>query len=97
MHWRDRDWLAKYLPERRNVLVALVWACAERDPDVLALLVAALAELDTVTYPAAAVVRLVVPMDSLGQASPKSRARALLELGWARYLDGHRELGTELS
>ena len=35
MHWRDRDWLAKYLPERRNVLVALVWACAERDPDVL--------------------------------------------------------------
>lgn len=97
MHWRDREWLAKYLPERRNVLVALVFACAESDPDVLALLVAAMAELDTVTYTPAEVVRLVVPMDTLGRASPKTRARARLELGWAHYLDGHRELGTDLS
>ena len=66
-------------------------------PRCVGLLVAALDELDTVTYTAAEVVPLVVPMDSPGQASPKSRARARLELGWAHYLDGHRELGTELS
>jgi predicted ATPase/DNA-binding winged helix-turn-helix (wHTH) protein len=97
MHWRDCDWLARYLPERRNVLVALGRACVEGEPDVLARLVAALAQLDAVAQTPAEVVRMAVPMDGLARATPALRAQAFLELGWAHFLDGHRDLGTTLS
>jgi len=95
--WRDRDWAAKYLPERRNVCVALTWACADGDPDVLARLVAALAQIDALTHTQAEVVRFAVPMERLEGATPAWRARAYLELGWAHFLDGHRDLGTDLT
>ena len=96
-HWRDRDWLAKYLPERRNVLMAITWACTGADPEVLARLVAALAQMDALAQMPAQVVRLVLPMDSISQAPPLLRARAQLELGWAHFLDGRRDLGTDLT
>jgi len=107
MHSRDRDWLAKYLPERRNVVVALALAsasasasasaCSEGDPEVLARLVAALAQLDALAQMPAEVVRVAVPMDRVACASPALRARAQLELGWAHFLDGHRDQGTDLT
>ncbi len=96
-HWRDQDWAAQYLPERRNVLVALDWACAQADPEVLARLVAALAQMDALTLTHAEVVRVDIPLQALDKAPPPLRARACLELGWAHFLDGDRNLGTELT
>ncbi len=94
--WRDQDWAAKYGPERRNVGVALSWACAERDPALLARLVTALAQLDTFALSRAEVVRYPIPIAVLHQAPPPQRALACLEYGWAHYLDDSREIGTEL-
>jgi len=45
----------------------------------------------------AEVVRLAVPMDSVADAPLALRARAQLELGWAHFLDGHRDQGTDLT
>lgn len=95
--WRDSDWAAKYLPERRNVCVALAWACIDGEPDVLARLVAALAQMDALTHTQAEVVRFALPMDRLDSATPALRAQAHLDLGWAHFLDGHRDLGTKLT
>ncbi len=96
-HWRDKDWTAKYLPERRNVCIALAWACDANDPDLLARLVAALAQLDGVTRADTEIVRYLVRMDVLEKAALPLRARAYLELGWAHFLDGNREFGTNIS
>ncbi len=60
--WRDKDWADKYLPERRNVGVALAWACFADDPDLLARLVAALAQLDSFVHTDAEIVRYRLPM-----------------------------------
>jgi hypothetical protein len=97
MQWRDRDWLAKYLPERRNVLVALNWACAEGEPEVLARLVAALAELEALAQRPSELVRMPLPMGRLFDAEPSLRAPAYLGLGWAHFMDGHREIGTTMT
>lgn len=97
MHWRDRDWLAKYLPERRNVVAALRWACEHSEPDLLASLVAASARLDTLAQVPAEVLRITVPAAAMDGARTPLRAHAHLELGWAHFLDGHRDLGTNLT
>jgi len=94
--WRDLDWAAKYMPERRNLGVALSWACAERDPLLLARLVAALAQLDIFAQADAEVVHYPVPLDVLHAAPLPQRARAYLEFGWAHFVDDSREIGTEL-
>jgi predicted ATPase/DNA-binding winged helix-turn-helix (wHTH) protein len=94
--WRDADWAAKYAPERPNLGVALGWACAARDPALLARLVAALARLDTFAHSEAEVVRHPVPLEVLQQAPLPLRAQACLEFGWAHYLHGHRETGSGL-
>ncbi len=95
--WRDNDWAEKYLPERRNVCIALTWACSAHDPDLLARLVASLAQLDAFAHADAEIVRYRWPIDLLEAASLPLRARARLELGWAHFLDGNRELGTDLT
>ena len=94
--WRDAEWAAKYAPERRNVGEALRWACTEREPALLARLVAALAQLDTFALSDPEVLAYPVPIDVLLQAPPRQRARACLEYGWAYYLAGNRETGTRL-
>lgn len=94
---RDDQWIARYVPERHNARAALVWACEAREPDVLAALVAALARMDSVAHMPAEIVWLELPLDVLAAALPSLRAPACLELGWAHYADGNRELGTELS
>ncbi|MGM9489748.1 winged helix-turn-helix domain-containing protein [Ideonella sp. YS5] len=94
--WRDRDWAAKYGPERSNVGVALNWACAQREPSVLARLTAALAQMDSFALSDAEVVRFPIPLDVLESAPMLQRARACLEFGWAHYLHDSRELGTRL-
>ena len=94
--WRDVDWAAKYLPERRNIGVALNWACASGDAALLARLVAALAQLDGFAQSDAEVVHYPVPLDALHTAPLPQRARAYLEFGWAHFLDDNREVGTEL-
>ncbi|HEY2561487.1 MAG TPA: winged helix-turn-helix domain-containing protein [Caldimonas sp.] len=96
-HWRDSEWADKYLPERRNVSVALAWACSADEPELLARLVAALAELDTFAQAAAEVTAYPVPMATLERAPVPLRGRAHLELGWAHYLDGNKALGAELT
>ena len=96
-HWRDKDWAEKYLVERRNVCVALTWACSVHEPNLLARLVAALAQLDGFAHADAEIVRYPLPIDVLEEASLPVRARANLELGWAHFLDGNRELGTDFS
>ncbi|HEX4234451.1 MAG TPA: winged helix-turn-helix domain-containing protein [Caldimonas sp.] len=95
--WRDSEWAEKYLPERRNVAVALTWACSADDPELLARLVAALVQLDTFAQTAAEVTGYPVPMTTLERAPVPLRARAHLELGWAHYLDGNKALGAELT
>jgi len=94
--WRDKDWADKYVPERRNVGVALTWACTSDDADLLATLVAAMARLDSFVHVNAEIVRFALPMAVLERATVPLRGRAYLELGWAHFLDGNRELGTDL-
>ena len=76
--------------------VALPWACSADDPDLLATLVAAMARLDSFVHAKAEIVRFALPMDLLERATVPLRGRAYLELGWAHFLDGNRELGTDL-
>ncbi len=94
--WRDDDWAACYMPERRNAGAALAWACRSGDPALLARLVAACAQLDTFAHLPAAALELAIPLDTLRSAPPPLRARACAELGWAHFLDGNREIGSEL-
>lgn len=94
---RDADWAVRYLPERSNLRAALAWACEERDPDLLARLVAALAQIDNFSRSHAEVVHSGVPMDTLLQAQPVWRAAACVEFGWAHFLDGDRRVGTTLT
>lgn len=96
VHLRDQAWAALCMPERYNVRAALAWACAARQPDLLARLVAALAQIDAFAQTQAEVVQYAVPLDVLAQAIPPLRARAWLGFSWAHYLDGQRELATEL-
>ena len=91
---RDADWLERYLPERDNVRAALTWACRSEEPALLARLVTACALLDRVGQAEADVVHAEVPLDVMRLAPSAVRARACLELGWAQFLNGHRELGT---
>lgn len=93
---RDDDWGPVYLPERRNVCVALAWACTDGSPDLLARLVAALGLLDAFAYRQAEVVDYPVPLEKLAAAAPLLRAHAHAEFGWAHGRDGDRELGIRL-
>jgi predicted ATPase/DNA-binding winged helix-turn-helix (wHTH) protein len=94
---RDAEWIARYTPERHNVRAALTWACAAREPDALARLVTALALMDTFAQAQAEIVRCEIPMDVLERASPRLRADACLEFSLSHYMDGSREIGTELA
>jgi len=98
LHRRDREWLARYLPERGNLGAALAWACAQAEPDpaLLAALVGALSQLDTVAQSQQEVMRYPVPVATLHAAPLPARGRAYLHYGWSHYLDGSRELGTDL-
>ena len=94
---RDSDWLARYLPERDNVRKALAWACQSDDADTLALLVAALTQLDYFLLGPSSILEFDIPLERLQQAPPLLRARAYVEFGWAHYLNGSRVKGAELS
>ena len=93
---RDADWSEKYLPERRNVGAALDCVCDANDPDLLARLTSAMAELDSFVHIHAEIVRYRLPLAVLERSALPLRARAYLELGWAQFLDGNREMGTDL-
>jgi predicted ATPase len=93
----DSEWAALYIPERHNARGALAWACEVRDPNLIARLVAALAQLDLIVVAQAEVVQCEIPMDVLESAEPSLRAHACLQLSWAQYSDGSRELGTRLA
>ena len=90
--WRDKDWAEKYLPERRNVCVALTWVCSLREPDLLARLTAALSQLDGLAHADAEIVRYPLPLDVVEEASLNLRGQAYLELGWAHFLDGNLQV-----
>lgn len=94
---RDADWSARYVPERHNVRAGLAWACTAREPDVLASLTAALAQIDAFAHLGAEVLLFDLPMHVLGDAMPSLRAAACLGLCWAHYADGNREVATELA
>ena len=97
MQLRDNQWTARYLPERANLLHALHWACRHGEPDLLARLVAALAQLDSFIQMPAEILHLAVPMPALEAAQPALRAAAHLEFSWAHYGEGSREMGTTLA
>ena len=94
---RDADWSARYVPERHNVRAGLAWACAACEPDVLASLTAALAQIDAFAHLGAEVLLFDLPLHVLGDAMPSLRAAACLGLCWAHYADGNREVATELA
>ncbi len=93
----DADWSARYVPERHNVRAGLAWACHAREPDVLASLTAALAQIDAFAHLGAEVLLFDLPLHVLGDAMPSLRAAACLGLCWAHYADGNREVATELA
>jgi predicted ATPase/DNA-binding winged helix-turn-helix (wHTH) protein len=93
----DEAWGSQYIPERHNVRAALGWACEAREPAVLAILVAALAQIDSFAQTQHEVVQCAVPMDVIEQAPPALRAAACLEFSWAHYTEGNRETGTQLA
>ena len=93
----DAAWGERFLPERANVLQALVWACKADEPDVLAVLVATLAQMDGYTQTQPEIVRLGIPLKVLARAQPPLRAAACIETSWAHYAAGDRELGTRLA
>jgi len=94
---RDADWAAKYLPERHNVRAALAWSCQMHEPDLLARLVAAMAQVDLFSRNQAEVVHSGVPLAALMDAAPRWRAPACVEFSWALYLDGDRKAAAELA
>ena len=93
----DKQWNARYLAECHNVRAALALACEMKEPDLLASLVAALAQIDSFNHRQAEVVQFDVPLDVLAEATPALRATAFLELSWSHYSDGSRKTGTELA
>ena len=93
----DADWSARYVPERHNVRAGLAWACTASEPDVLASLTAALAQIDAFAHLGAEVLLFDLPLHVLGDAMPSLRAAACLGLCWAHYADGNREVATELA
>lgn len=96
---RDDEWSARNVPERHNLRAALAWACAEPndEPDTLAALVAGLALVDSFAQSPAEIVHCEIPADRLARAAPALRAAACVELSWAHYTDGSREVGTEFA
>jgi predicted ATPase/DNA-binding winged helix-turn-helix (wHTH) protein len=94
---RDAEWSARYVPERHNVRAGLAWACTANEPDVLASLTAALAQIDAFAHLGAEVLLFDLPLHVLGDAMPSLRAAACLGLCWAHYADGNREVATELA
>lgn len=94
--WRDADWAARYVAERHNVRTALDFARDEGDATLLARLVAALGQIDTLMQARAEITQVGIDPALLQHAAPHDRARACVELGWAHYLDGSRETGTVL-
>jgi hypothetical protein len=95
--FNDQQWKARYVPERHNVRAAFKWACGAAEPDLLAQLIAAFAQIDTFVQSNAEIVQFDLPMALLDKASRPLRAAACLELSWAHYLDGSREVGTGLA
>ena len=93
----DEDWIGRYAVERPNVRAALAWACQAREPEALARLVAALAAIDSLMHCQAEVLAYDLPLDVLEKAPAQLRALACLELSWAHYTYGNRELGTSLA
>ncbi len=93
----DADWSARYVPERHNVRAGLAWACTALEPDVLASLTAALAQIDAFAHLGAEVLLFDLPPHVLGDAMPSLRAAACLGLCWAHYADGNREVATEFA
>lgn len=94
---RDKDWSARYVPERHNLRAALAWACQAREPDVLAALAAALGQIDAFAHLGAETLLFDLPLDVLGDAMPSLRGAACLGLCWAHYADGNREVATGLA
>jgi predicted ATPase len=93
----DREWRERHVPERHNLAAALARACRLGAADDLALVAAGLALTDSILCRPAEVLQAGVPMERLQQARPAARAAACLELAWAHYADGSRELGTALA
>jgi predicted ATPase len=93
----DADWAARYRLEWHNARAALAWACTDGDPDLLAILVAAVGRLDAFAQSPCEIVHIGVPLDRLGSASPALRAAACIEFSWAHYAEGNRETGTQLA
>jgi tetratricopeptide (TPR) repeat protein len=56
-----------------------------------------MASIDSFTHSQAEVLDCNVPLDVLAQAHAPMRAQAHLELSWAHYTDGNREVGTALA
>ena len=96
-HLPDAPWKDRYATERANLRQALAWACEHGEPDTLAVLVAGLAQVDTLLQTAPEVLHMPVPMDRLALAGQRRRAWACLELGRAHHEDGRRQVGTELT
>jgi predicted ATPase/DNA-binding winged helix-turn-helix (wHTH) protein/tetratricopeptide (TPR) repeat protein len=95
-HLRDEQWVQRYTPERFNVRAALAWACAspeEAEPELLARLVSAMAQVDSFLGGRAEVVHAPIPIVRLLEAPAKARAEACLFMSWAHYMDGNRETG----
>ena len=95
----DARWAGLYGVERNNVIAALEWVCGaqEPEPDLLARLVAALAQMDMLLRIPYAVLRFAPPLGVLRRARPALRAVAFTELAWAYYADGDRKIATELA
>lgn len=93
---RDAQWATRYLPEYGNVGAALAWACEHNEPALLARLVAACGPLDNFANVESTLAKVQVPVPLLMQAPAPLRARACLALGWALFLNGSRELGTDV-
>ena len=93
----DSQWTQRYAPERHNAIAALAWAGAEGAADDVARLVTAVTMIDLMLCQQAEILHCNVPLQLLESAEPALRARAWLELSWAHYLDGNREIGTQMA
>lgn len=93
---RDAEWERLYEPERENLRAALDTALALDDAALLAQLAGALALLDTHTLRVSEVARLALPLERLAAAPAALRASARLQIGWAHYGEGARDLAMTL-
>ena len=91
----DVNWLARYAPERHNVLTAIRQCVADGLADELAQLVTVYALADWISCRQAEILHCEIPMDLLAQARPHLRAQAWLELAWANFSDGDHGQGLE--